>query len=211
MSFRRLMHQLAVVAVAVTATSAIAASQAQASPTSTTPATKTVVKRGMYISGFDTAVAKAHGYKIVTYANGDRQAVPVNPRSSLPKGPVLVKNAGRLRPANSGYDSAAGNCGTSWIYGDEISTSHISLESGFDLTDPAVAYNWVISLNDANGTSEQSASGTLLERKTWEGTWNGLYQYEYTIDEVLTSSTVVLYDGSTCSSAGPYIVLSGLS
>lgn len=196
--------------MAVAATSAIAASQAQASPTRTAPAAKFEVKRGMYISGFDAAVARAHGYKIVTYANGDQQSVPVNPRSGLPKGPLLVRSAGGLRPDNSGYDEVTGDCGTSWIYGNEVSTSHISLESGFDLTDPAVAYSWVISLSDANGSSRQTASGTLLERKSWEGTWNDLYQYEYTIDQVLTSSTVILYDGSTCYSGGPYIVLSGL-
>jgi hypothetical protein len=199
---------MAAIAIAVTAASAFAAAQAQAAHAA--PSAKFELKRGMYIGGFDAAVAKAHGYKIVTYANGDQQSVPVNPKSYLPKGPLLVKATGKLSPATSGYDAVDGDCGDAWIYGAEITTAHIEIQSGFDVTEPAIAYRWVVSLSDANGTSHQTESGTLAERSSWEHTWSDLYQYEYTIDQATTSSKAVLEDGSICYSGGPYIVLDGL-
>src|SRR4051812_13067180 len=57
------------------------ASAASAAPTPT--GSVKVVNLGMYVKGFDAATAKAHGYQIVTYANGDRQSVPVDPQSKL--------------------------------------------------------------------------------------------------------------------------------
>ena len=220
MSFPTIVRRAATAAVAAASVIAVvvAAGPAQASTTSAsahptrTPA-KFEVERGMYAGGFDLAVAKAHGYKIVTYSNGDQQAVPVNPRSGLKKGPLVVRNAatrGTLAPANSGYDEVTGDCGESWIYGTQAGTDHVDLESGFTVTDPAIAYNWVISLSDANGTSHQGGSGTLAERSSWEGQWNGLYQDDYTTDQVSTSSVALLEDGTTCYSGGPFIVLGGL-
>jgi len=220
MSFHPIARRAATVAVAAASvTVALAgAGPAQASTTSaSTPPAHSVpkfeVERGMYAGGFDPAVARAHGYKIVTYANGDQQAVPVNPRSGQKKGPLVVKAAatrGTLAPANSGYDEVTGDCGESWIYGTQAGTDHVDLESGFTVTDPAIAYNWVISLSDANGTSHQGGSGTLAERTSWEGQWNGLYQDDYTTDQVSTSSVALLEDGTTCYSGGPFIVLGGL-
>jgi hypothetical protein len=219
-SFPTIVRRAATVAVAAASVTVaiVAAGPAQASTVSASaqsahPLQKFEVKQGMYAGGFDLAVAKAHGYKIVTYSNGARQAVPVNPKSGLKKGPLVAKDTatrGALTPANSGYDEVTGDCGDSWINGSQTTTDHIDLESGFDLNSDAIAYNWSISLSDANGTSHQGGSGTLADRSTWEGQWNGLYQDDYTIDQVSTGSVAVLWDGTTCYSGGPFIVLSGL-
>jgi hypothetical protein len=66
MSFIKLACTVGVAAAAV-AVAVVMTIPAQAS---TTPLRHTTVERGMYLKGFDAAVAKAHGYKIVTYANG---------------------------------------------------------------------------------------------------------------------------------------------
>lgn len=130
------------------------------------------------------AVAKAHGYKIVTYANGDEQAVPVNPKSGLRKSPILTKTSrAGIHPDNSGSDTVYGTCGDSYVSAVQISTNHIDLDSGFDVVDPVVYVDWDVYLSDANGTSTQGASAHLL-------------------DDV---------NGEECFSAGPYVVLVGLN
>ena len=62
----------------------------------------------MNVEGFDAAVAKAHGYKIVTYANGDQQSVPIDPHSHLPKSLILHHAHGLRIAANSDYEPNRG-------------------------------------------------------------------------------------------------------
>src|SRR4051794_9927229 len=125
---------------------------------------------GMYVSGFDAAVAKAHGYQIVTYANGDQQSVPIDPQSTLPKGPILhPRSPGstaapgqQVRPAleNTDYNEVWGNCGRSWIRVTQTGTNKVAVASGFsDLPEPAFFWSWDVSLSDVNGTSHQTYSG----------------------------------------------------
>ncbi|MBV9450194.1 MAG: hypothetical protein JO345_30325 [Streptosporangiaceae bacterium] len=208
MTISMLVRRAAAIGAAVIAVSGVIAGPALASAPRA-PAPRHVLERqGMYVAGFDAAVAKAHGYKIVTYANGDMQAVPINPRSGLPKGTLLVKASapkGTIRPDDSGYSKEYGDCGDSWIYGYQIGAHKIDLESGFDVVLPAVKYRWTILLTDFNGDSEQGDSGWLAEDSSWSGEWNDLTQYEWTNDQVENSSYAELTDGEICFSTGPMI------
>jgi hypothetical protein len=209
MSFIKLVRTVVVVAAAV-AVAAVMTIPAQAS--TTVPLRHTTVKQGMYFEGFDAAVAKAHGYKIVTYANGDEQAVPVNPKSGLRKSPILTKNwSAGIHPANSASDTVTGDCGSSDISAIQISTNHIDVDSGFEVIDPVVYVDWDIYLSDVNGTSTQGTSDYLLDDVEWGHAWDDLYQYEDTIDSVSTGSYVIMTTGEECFSAGPFVVLTGLN
>ncbi len=143
---------------------ALAATGRHAAPTAKRPAAKQrVLRRGMNVVGFNAAVAKAHGYKIVTYANGDQQSVPIDPKSRLPKSPILHHDYGLHPDGNSDYNKVVGNCGTSWIAVLQTGASQVQVASGFTVSSsPAIGYSWTVSLSDANGTSQQSESGELF-------------------------------------------------
>jgi hypothetical protein len=175
-------------------------------------ATLRVLRRGMNVVGFNAAIAKAHGYKIVTYANCDQQSVPVNPRSRLPKSPILRHHHRGMSPdGNSDYDKVIGNCGTSWIAVMQTGPSQVQMASGFGVnSSPAVGYSWTVSLTDANGTSTQSASGALFLRTSWGRSWNNLFQHTYTFDYV-QSGLADLEDGTICYAGRPSVSIRGLA
>lgn len=208
MTFSMLVRRTAAIGAAVVAISGVVAGPALASAPGTSAPRHSLVKQGMYVTGFDAAVAKAHGYKLVTYANGDEQAVPIDPRSGLPKGTLLVKASakGGIHPDNGASNRVTGNCGDSWIAADEVGPNKINLTSGFDVIMPVTKYKWIIQLEDINGKSEQGASGTLPSGfSSWEDDWPNLTQYVFSVDQVLTGSYAILDNGEVCNSVGPKI------
>ena len=165
----------------------------------------------MSVVGFNPAIARAHGYKVVTYANGDQQSVPVDPRSRLPKSPILRHERGLRPDANSDYNKVIGNCGTSWIAVMQTGPGQVQVASGFGVnSSPAIGYSWTVTLSDANGTSEQSASGALFLRTSWRRSWNNLNQHIYTHDFV-SSGLANLEDGTICYAGRPDVSISGLA
>jgi hypothetical protein len=208
-------NKSAVTAIAVVSVAALSAVQAASANAATTHAStnSTVrIQRAFNVVGFNAAVARSHGYKIVTYANGSEQSVPINRASGLQPGPVVY-----LHRASSGVEPDAvtqntvyGTCGSSFIEGEKSANHQIWLTSGFSVTPaPAVAEAWVIELEDENGTSYQGASGPI-DSKKWSHTWDDLNQYNYSFDDVLTSSSATLSNGEVCTSGGPGIFLNGL-
>jgi hypothetical protein len=212
----------AVVAAAILPAVVIPAAQA-ASASAATPASANSaagVQHAFNVVGFDAAVAKAHGYKIVTYANGSEQSVPINSQSGLKPSPVVnLQDAseeaasatpGVVSPDAVTQDTVYGNCGYSYIEGEKSATHQIWLNSGFSITPaPAVRYNWTIELEDKNGSSYQGSNGEI-DSYSWSDTWSGLNQYSYSFDDVLTSSSATLSNGEVCASGGPGIFLNSL-
>lgn len=167
---------------------------------------------GMYVAGFDAAVAKAHGYKIVTYANGDQQSVPIDPQSKLAKSSILHPQSSKstalpgqqVRPAasNTDYNEVQGNCGVSWIRVTQTGTNKVSVASGFRNTpEPAYFWAWNVSLSDQNGTSHQTYSGAILSSSA-SRIWTNLNQFGFTFDYVY-SGGATLIDGTICLSGHP--------
>lgn len=204
---------LAALAVALgtlfTSSAAFAAPAGRSAPSTTHHfATPKLLQTGMYVAGFNAAVAKAHGYKIVTYANGDQQSVPINPNSRLPKSPILSRSHGMdispsmVAATNTDYNQVVGNCGISWIRVSQTGTNKVAVVSGYkNLAGPAYFWSWNVSLSDKNGTSHQTHSGaTQGEAASW--IWSNLNQYGFTFDYVY-SGGAVLDDGTICLSGAP--------
>jgi hypothetical protein len=191
---------------------ASAATGSHSAPAAKEPAAgQRMLRLGMNVVGFNAAIAEAHGYKIVTYPNGDQQSVPVNPSSHLPKSPILKHDRGIHPDSNSDYNRVIGNCGISWIAVLQIAPSQVQVASGFTVSSsPAVGYSWTVSLTDANGTSHQSESGTLFLRSAWAHTWTRLNQHGYTYDYV-ESGLANLEDGTICHAGRPDVTISGLA
>jgi hypothetical protein len=183
---------------------------------------------GMYVAGFDAKVAKANGYKIVTYANGDLQSVPADPQSKLRKGPILHPQSLPHRPvtsltapvsvpdqqpttaaaANTDYNSVTGNCGVSWIRVTQTGTNKVAIASGYrNLPWSAYFWTWDVQLADRNGTSHQRHSGPTAGTAA-SRTWQNLNQYGYTYDYVYAGGAT-LVNGTICLSGRPdvYIAL----
>jgi hypothetical protein len=163
-------------------------------------------QRGMTVTGFNAAVAKAHGYKIVTYANGSQQSVPINPKSHLPKSPILYRDRGVRSDTNIDYNQVSGNCGISWIRVSQTGISKVAVVSGFKnapLT--AIDWSWTVSLNDENGSSEQVAGGLIFNNQA-SRIWSNLNQYGCTFDYVL-SGVAELIDGTICTSGQPDVAI----
>lgn len=152
------------------------------------------VTTGMYYSGFDAAVAKAHGYVIRTNAAGLQYSVKIGSNVSPGSDPVKYGACG----ASYVYYSAFGARSKSPKYG-------ASFETGYTVDGLAVEGNWTLDVADnagvgalfygaaANGTGAWSASGD---------TWHSVTGYSYA--EVNTSSWVLLENGGFCTSAGPW-------
>ncbi|MCP2342698.1 hypothetical protein [Actinomadura rupiterrae] len=165
------------------------------------------VQRGMNVTGFNAAVAKAHGFKIVTYKNGDQQSVPINPRSHLKKSPILRRGMHAL--SNTDYDEIRGNCGVAWIRVTQTAVWQVALVSGFRDT-PEIAYDWswTVKLSDQYGTSHQTAGGAMWGTQA-SRIWQNLTQKGWTFDWV-DGGTAILIDGSICTAARPSVSISGL-
>lgn len=180
-----------------------------------------VVEQGMNLTGFDPAVAQANGYKIVTYANGEQQSVPIDESSALPKSEILRPGAVRQpsvpkvsEPASSttaaanptDYNEVRGNCGVSWIRVTKTGSHKVTLVSGFkQVPYTAVDWSWTVSLSDRNGTSHQTAGGVMAGTSA-SRIWQNLNQYGWTFDYV-ASGTAILINGSICTSGHPDVSL----
>lgn len=171
-------------------------------------ATESTTQSGMNVTGFDAAVAKAHGYKIVTYADGSQQSVPVDPNSNLPKSPILypAQRRGITLDSNTDYNQVQGNCGISWIRVSQTGTHQVAVVSGFKnapLT--AIDWSWTVSLSDKNGTSYQTAGGLIFNTAA-SRIWTNLNQYSFTFDYVY-SGVAELIDGAICTSGAPDVAI----
>ena len=167
------------------------------------------LRQGMYVAGFDEEVARAHGYKIITYANGDQQSVPLDPNSGLPKSAILSHTAkADALPANSDYNRVQGNCGVSWISVLQTGPSDVQVATGFGVYAATISHEWTVELNDANGTSHQFAPPGPTN-PSWAWSWSHLYQRSFTFDFV-SSGGAVLVDGVICFAGRPSVSITGL-
>ncbi|WP_370947041.1 hypothetical protein AB5J62_05665 [Amycolatopsis sp. cg5] len=196
-------------AAGISALTLVAPAGAAPAPAGESAGQQQELRQGMYVAGFNEEVAKANGYKIVTYPNGDRQSVPADPDSKLPKSPILSHTANTdAAPANSDYDRVQGNCGSSWIAVRQTGPSNVQVGSGFSVYTGTVSHSWTVALSDANGTSHQSGPSRPTNG-TWAWTWSNLYQRSYTFDHV-SSGVAQLVDGVVCYAGRPSVSISGL-
>jgi len=200
------MVTLAALVVAVAALVGVGPTAASAAPGPATP--KSHIRAGMTLVGFDAKIAKAHGYKIVTYADGSQQSVPVNSKDKTKKkSPILRPGAkGAVKAAAVNQDTVYGDCGWSYIEGEVIGTHKVWVRSGLGggpaAVDEAI---WRITLADKNGQSYQGANGSSATN-SWSHTWPSLNQYGWSQEWVLEGQSYAWYtDGSLCYAGEPFI------
>jgi hypothetical protein len=194
--------RLAVSLGAVAATATALAGVAQALPASAstvqarTAAVPHVVKVTvpMKVTGFDAAVARAHGYVIRTDAQGREYSV----------------QAGAAATASASADAVSpdnvidGNCGSSYLYEYAVGNHAVDIQTGFNVTTPAVAYWWKYWMRDPGGTSSHTHSGGLAARTSWadDERWGALTPGPASA-WVDTGSDALLDNGGVCTSGGP--------
>jgi hypothetical protein len=141
----------------------------------------------MTITGFDAAVAKAHGYTIRTNAQGQQYSVKAGAADAVSPNGVVD-----------------GNCGSSYIYEYAVGNHGVDIQTGFNIYTPAVAYYWKYWMRDGGGTSSHSHAGGLALRTSWsdDERWGALTP-GYATSWVDTGSDAILDNGGVCTSGGP--------
>lgn len=150
----------------------------------------------MRVVGFDPAVAEAHGYRIVNLSDG-RQA-------SIPQSKVAAAQSGDYRPL--GNQTEWGDCGNSFIeFNGTGSNLQAYLRTGFYSNIPAIAWTWLVEIDDTAGTSYQSYGGALAGQNEWSSS-EDLRTLTYGIATgfvVADRSNATTLAGTVCSSLGP--------
>lgn len=165
------------------------AQPASAAPASVVPshAAGVTFETRMVVEGFDAAVAKAHGYHIVT-VNGVEASVKDGTSTPAP------------------YDYLKGNCGDSWLYMNG-GTREFTYTTGFqNLVLPATWFGWEVVILGPNGYNPDWTWGGPMFGTAWStgnvrvnvgatGWYHGVV--------VPGGSWVILIDGTYCESLGP--------
>lgn len=146
----------------------------------------------MTVAGYDEAVAEAHGFEIVTHADGSVESVPVTPEAiSVSQAAENVQARGEVH----------GNCGSSFVYADR-SGRMVTAQHGYIVAMPVWnRVGWSVSFATAYGVTTvytpdgpspafwQESSGTILPIAT-TGT-------------AIASGDVIQIDGTICVSGNP--------
>lgn len=193
------------VAVAIAGLTLFAASAPSHATTAQTPTAPSshqgvLYETPMHIVGFDTAAARAHGYRIVT-----RNGVQMSVSEAQPNAVAGPDN------------SIGGNCGWSWIYlyGHY---GNFQYNTGFGLYYNGYDFYWLVHLYGPYFWEQSRTWGGLLYTgRYWRAPGSGNYTV-YVDDKgyyrgvVATSSYAILDNGGVCTSAGPTstVYVSGL-
>ncbi|WP_448058384.1 hypothetical protein [Cellulomonas hominis] len=189
MNRRAAFTRLAATAVAA-ATAVIGAGAAYADP-STPSSNAEVITTPMVVTGFDSKVAAANGYQIVTRADGTQASVATGPS---------VSPLADVTPATT----VGGTCGTSSVVLLDAGGGKAAVSTGWTTIRGAISYSWSVTVAGSAGTYTKNFGGGLLNRSSWTGsfTWT-VPRTGYYIAGVSPSSSVVLNNGSVCSSLAP--------
>lgn len=146
----------------------------------------------MQITGFDKSVAAEHGYEIKTGPDGKEYSLKIGATRGQAPNAVTPENV------------VSGNCGSSWLWYDAIGGSAAQINTGFNLTQPATSYWWLVTIDDGGGHSAQTWSGGLFFRNRW-GVTRTVRNMTHGASgaKVSTASSAILWDGAVCTSGGP--------
>ncbi|WP_298344910.1 hypothetical protein [Ferrimicrobium sp.] len=151
-----------------------------------------VASSPMTIVGFDAAVAKEHGFRIVTMPDGHQAAVA----------DTVVGNA-QVSPDGE----VGGDCGISYVTIASGAPGSFSLLTGFHLDTAATDYEWHVQVDetDLNYEHDFSWGGPLAFRTRWYGRDSAVNvpSGDYLAVVSDTSSLAILWDGGVCYSGGP--------
>lgn len=175
--------------------SAIAvAAPASAATAPAVPATPTTLPRSvtveMQVVGFDAAVAKAHGYKIVT----------VNGRQ------MSVKASDGITPDNSTPPPVSNSCATvslsAYYQGNRKESFYWSVSSH---QSPIFDYSFDVDVTDSAGTGSKNFWDDFLADETVAGNWQNTSHSVYGNVQAKLSGYIVTVNGTKCSVPNAYV------
>ena len=138
----------------------------------------------MEVSGVDAAVAKAHGYKVVTLADGKQEAVATSKA---------------VNPA----DEIEGDCGDAYLWYYAVGDKQAYVDTGFSLNTEAVYYYWDVAVKDSAGTGTKLFYGGLADDYTWADEWLTTHSVTGSSTATVTDGWVLLYNGDYCTALDP--------
>ncbi|MFF7993400.1 hypothetical protein ACFZDG_26840 [Kitasatospora xanthocidica] len=203
-------------AVAALTAATMAATTPSATAAEATPAVSHVHgEAGLRLTGYDAAVAEAHGYVIKTTADGmqytvRKNATPAEDVTAQAKAVALwgksVKPAPGVAAQPASHDEWNDVCGKAWLDGDAVGGRAIKVSSGFNLLpgQAAVFYYWHVHAVDGGGVSNHAwGPSGLWDRQEWHGTWapGGLTMGSAYTRLDSDTSYATLDDGSVCHPA----------
>lgn len=147
------------------------------------------VSVAMVPSGFDSAVAEANGYQIVTDSDGQQRSVAVSPEA--------IRFEKSLAMSRTTW--AEGPCGNSWINAVSRGNSKF-ISTGFVVPRPVIAKNWTVQVWGWSGMPSYwwgGASGS-----SWSSSWSFSMPGDG-FANVLPGSNVVMNNGTVCASGSP--------
>jgi hypothetical protein len=161
---------------------------ATASPATTLRAEVVTVSTPMVFGGYDVAVATAHGYKIVTEADGTQHSVAVTD---------AAKTAQTLRPNNT----VPGECGKSFVNAAKLPGDTVAYQTGYQVPFAVYERDWHVDIVGITGMSDHPDFG---------GQTSGAWSTEGTswiigpgVAAVPLWAFVMAFDGQICHSNGP--------
>jgi hypothetical protein len=119
--FRRRAAGIVATAALMSALGATSAQAAEEAPARATQSTS------MTFGGYDSGVAAAHGYEIITALGGMQFSVPVT-------------EAARKEAQSAG--TAAGDCGTSFVNAAKLSNDTLAVTTGYQVPFPVAEKTW---------------------------------------------------------------------
>ncbi|CAN00463.1 hypothetical protein DOU17_10190 [Clavibacter michiganensis subsp. michiganensis] len=181
----RLRSAATVVALAAIAASTCVALPAQAASRDETPIAGTYASAPMSFRGYDSSVAEAHGYRIVTNSDGRQTSVPV---SAEARRQAVLDNV------------APGDCGSSFVNAAKLSNDTLAVTTGYKVPFTVAEKTWRV-----NAVSVFS-SHTF----PWDGPSGGAWSAQAAatlvgpgVAVVPLTAHVVVVNGRVCYSAGP--------
>jgi hypothetical protein len=170
---------------------------------------------GLRAAGINADVAKAHGYAVLTLADGTEFSIKQSTLAGLgsaPSSAALLGHASAIIPAANTagsvrpYNTVYGDCGDSYYYLTIYSDGTWSSITGYDVRDAVASKQWHTYLQDPSGSQiEGQEYDNGPTGPSWEGT-DGSYPQLSTPGQYLggvDSGSVVLVDGTSCVSGDP--------
>ena len=137
-----------------------------------------------HVSGFDPAVALAHGYQI----RYDSQGKPYPWKSGM--------------SPDSPKGSVPGNCGSSYIFFGAVGNSQGLVNTGFDIGLNVTKLSWIVVVVDQRGAGQITINKGPASN-VWGTTFYTNNAKGPAYAAVSTRSYAVMTNGVTCTSNGP--------
>jgi hypothetical protein len=159
----------------------------------------------MSITGYDATVAAAHGFKIVTYADGSQESIPVSPAAKATVAKYGKAGTARIMPKGKGSGAVTnasvvyGNCGSSMLV-IEDEGNYVFATTGYDVVAPVSnRIDWAVNFYAWSGFDQVSwPSGPSPAH--WRG-YGGVFTS--TDGFGVAAGDVLLTTGAICGSGGP--------